>query len=73
MRRREALKVATFGAAALAMERPMVCMGNGIPIIDAHIHLFDPSRPGGIPWPEKDDKALYRPALPDRYEALARG
>jgi L-fuconolactonase len=42
------------------------------PIIDAHIHLFDPTRPGGVPWPEKDDTALYQPALPPRYENLAK-
>jgi L-fuconolactonase len=43
----------------------------GIPIIDTHIHLFDPTRPGGVPWPEPNDTALYRPALPPRYKALA--
>ena len=43
-----------------------------VPILDAHIHLFDPTRPGGIPWPTPADTALYRPALPPRYAALAR-
>ena len=42
-----------------------------MPVIDAHIHLFDPTRPGGVPWPEKTDAALYRPTLPKRYAALA--
>ena len=42
------------------------------PILDAHIHLFDPSRPGGVPWPEPSDTALYHPALPARYAALAK-
>ncbi len=41
-----------------------------MPIIDAHIHLFDPTRPGGVPWPTADDTALFRPALPDRYMSL---
>jgi predicted TIM-barrel fold metal-dependent hydrolase len=72
MQRREALKFAALGAAALAMERRAVCIDARDPIIDAHIHLFDPTRPGGVPWPERDDKALYKPALPDRYEALSR-
>jgi hypothetical protein len=40
-------------------------------VIDTHIHLFDPSRPGGVPWPEKTDTVLYRPALPDRYAELS--
>ncbi len=42
-----------------------------MPVIDAHIHLFDPTRPGGVPWPTPQDTVLYRPALPDRYEQLA--
>ncbi|HEY9127286.1 MAG TPA: amidohydrolase family protein [Acidobacteriaceae bacterium] len=41
------------------------------PILDAHIHLFDTERPGGVPWPKPDDKALYMPALPARYEAIS--
>jgi len=41
-----------------------------IPIIDTHIHLFDPRRPRGIPWPPKNDSILYKPALPDRYRKL---
>lgn len=42
-----------------------------IPIIDCHIHLFDPTRPQGVPWPPKDNAVLYRPALPDRYRRIA--
>ena len=42
-----------------------------IPILDAHMHLFDPSRPQGVPWPPKDNAVLYRPALPERYRRLA--
>ena len=42
-----------------------------IPIIDTHIHLFDTNRPQGIPWPGKNDKVLYKPALPDRYRSIA--
>jgi predicted TIM-barrel fold metal-dependent hydrolase len=41
-------------------------------IIDAHTHFYDPTRPQGVPWPAKDDKALYRPVLPAEYEKLAR-
>jgi hypothetical protein len=42
-----------------------------MPIIDTHIHLFDTRRPQGVPWPPKDDKILYKPALPDRYASIA--
>jgi len=45
---------------------------NPIPIIDTHIHLFDPRRPQGIPWPPKDNAVIYKPALPDRYRALTK-
>jgi len=46
---------------------------GSIPIIDSHIHLFDPRRPEGVPWPEKDNKVLYQPALPDRFRRVTRG
>jgi predicted TIM-barrel fold metal-dependent hydrolase len=42
-----------------------------IPIIDTHIHLFDPRRPQGVPWPPKDNAILYHPALPERYRKIA--
>ncbi len=42
-----------------------------IPVIDTHIHLFDTTRPQGVPWPDKKDTALFKPALPDRYRKLA--
>ena len=41
-----------------------------IPKIDTHIHLFDTSRPQGVPWPPKSS-AIYRPALPQRYAELS--
>ena len=44
---------------------------NAIPIIDTHIHLFDTNRPQGIPWPQKNDQILYKPALPDQYRSIA--
>lgn len=46
---------------------------RSIPVIDTHIHLFDPGRPQGIPWPSKDDEVLYKPALPRRYREVTRG
>ncbi len=51
----------------------MSAKATAIPIIDSHIHLFDPRRPQGIPWPPKDDKILYKPALPDRYLKVTKG
>lgn len=44
-----------------------------IPIIDTHIHLFDPTRPQGVPWPAKNDPVLYKPALPARFCEVTKG
>jgi L-fuconolactonase len=40
-------------------------------VVDSHIHLFDPTRPGGVPWPVNADAVLYHPALPSRYVGVA--
>ena len=41
-------------------------------MIDTHTHFYDPSRPGGVPWPPADDKVLYRTVLPEHAKALAK-
>jgi predicted TIM-barrel fold metal-dependent hydrolase len=75
MHRREAIKLAALGAAAATLDRSLgaslaalpPAASGPIPVIDAHIHLFDTLRPGGVPWPEKTDTVVYKPALPTRY------
>src|SRR5947209_20618694 len=62
MRRRSFLATA---AGTLLAQTP------NIPIIDTHIHLFDTDRPGGVPWPPRDNPVLYHAALPPRYRKLA--
>ncbi|MGC1462924.1 MAG: amidohydrolase family protein [Terracidiphilus sp.] len=74
MRRRDVLKLAALSAGAAGLRRPAALAiaasdSGSIPIIDTHIHLFDTLRPGGVPWPEKTDTAIYKPALPERYVA----
>jgi predicted TIM-barrel fold metal-dependent hydrolase len=44
-----------------------------VPIIDTHIHLYDPTRPQGVPWPGKDETILYRPTLPARFRSVTKG
>src|SRR5215471_2877583 len=66
MERRTFLELA--GGAALGGS---TAQAAAIPIIDTHIHLFDPGRPQGVPWPPKDNAVLYKAALPDRYRKIA--
>jgi L-fuconolactonase len=44
--------------------------GSKVPVIDSHIHLFDISRPQGVPWPPKDS-SIYHSALPSRFRKIA--
>jgi predicted TIM-barrel fold metal-dependent hydrolase len=66
MNRRDFLKIAAVSAAprARAANEPST-------IIDTHAHFYDPSRPGGVPWPPKDDSTLYRTVLPAEFRAVA--
>ena len=61
----------SFLAATAAAALPVPAAPLPFPVIDCHIHLFDTERPGGVPWPPKTNKVLYKPALPDRYRKLA--
>jgi predicted TIM-barrel fold metal-dependent hydrolase len=69
MNRRAFLKHAS--AAIVSGPAFLPAEAASLPVIDTHIHLFDPTRPGGVPWPEKSEQKLYRPALPSRYARLA--
>jgi len=42
-------------------------------IIDTHVHFYDPSRPGGVPWPPASETLLYRPILPETYKKVTAG
>src|ERR1700735_2878276 len=71
MERRQFLALAASIAGGLAPSRAAEALPPAIPVIDTHIHLFDPGRPGGVPWPAKTDTALYKAALPERYQSIA--
>jgi predicted TIM-barrel fold metal-dependent hydrolase len=65
-----------LGGAALAAAQilsPAEAVSAPIRIIDTHIHLYDPNRPQGVPWPPKDNKLLYRPTMPSDFHAATRG
>ncbi|HTX34093.1 MAG TPA: amidohydrolase family protein [Bryobacteraceae bacterium] len=66
MRRRAFLEATAVSALAGS-----TLHAQAIPIIDAHIHLFDTRRPQGVPWPDKSNAVLYQPALPARYRGIA--
>ena len=60
--------------AGLALVDKVVPAAAPIPIIDTHIHLFDPFRPGGAPWPSAknpDHAVMYKTTLPSRYRPIA--
>jgi L-fuconolactonase len=59
-------------AGVTAMPRRAAAQGAAIPIIDTHIHLYDPTRPQGAPYsgPRVPGVAPI-PAYPDRYRKLA--
>ncbi|HEX6703152.1 MAG TPA: amidohydrolase family protein [Albitalea sp.] len=42
------------------------------PIIETHIHFYQVTRPGGVPWPPAANTTLYRDILPAEYKHLAR-
>jgi len=43
---------------------------KGFRLIDTHTHFYDPARAGGVPWPPREDKLLYRTVSPRDYRAL---
>jgi predicted TIM-barrel fold metal-dependent hydrolase len=53
-----------------AQTPPLASSGLPIPIIDTHIHLFDPTRPQGAPY-SGPPNTPPQPALPARYRRLA--
>ncbi|MDZ4797191.1 MAG: amidohydrolase family protein [Bryobacteraceae bacterium] len=41
--------------------------------IDTHIHIYDPARPGGVPWPPKSEPVLYRRHTASEFHEAVRG
>ena len=79
--RRSFLGTTVLGAAVLpgALQRVLASDAESaaaptepaIPVIDTHIHLYDPFRPGGTPWPNPANEVLYQTSLPARYRPIA--
>lgn len=63
----------TFLATAAGITAATAAAQNTpLPILDTHIHLYDPTRPQGVPWPPKDGKVPYRPMLPDGFRKITK-
>jgi predicted TIM-barrel fold metal-dependent hydrolase len=60
-----------LGASLVALARAEASSPGRI--IDTHIHLYDPNRPQGVPWPPKNDPLLYRRTLPEDFMAATEG
>ena len=44
-----------------------------MPILDTHVHLYDTTRPEGVPWPPKTNTLIYKKTLPDRLRQACAG
>ena len=42
------------------------------PIVETHIHFWQTSRPGGVPWPTAAEGPIFRDVLPPEYSAFAK-
>jgi L-fuconolactonase len=73
MDRRDFIKVAGAGAAAIGSAvTDASAKKYSLPIIDTHVHLYDPTRPQGVPWPGPEQpKSIYRRFLPADYRKIA--
>ena len=68
MQRRTFLSVAA--GCALASSK-LSAQRLPFPIIDSHVHLYDPTRPQGVPWPRPSQASIYRTFLPADYRKIA--
>lgn len=59
--------ISTFAISSLLLLGSGCSPGGDIPIVDTHIHLYDTTREGGVPWPPESDTVLYRPILPPDF------
>ena len=63
------LALALCLTAASADERPLPKVKH---MIDTHIHLYDTSREGGVPWPREEDGVLFKPHLPAEFKKVSK-
>jgi L-fuconolactonase len=64
-----AIALIALQAASAAAAEPKAS-SHSRPIVDTHIHFYQVTRPGGVPWPPVGSE-LYRDVLPSEYKPLA--
>jgi L-fuconolactonase len=69
--RRGFLQASLASAVGAAVNQAAGADADAVPALDAHTHFYDPTRPQGVPWPDKRDKLLYRKVLPGELKDLA--
>ncbi len=57
---------------SLAVAPLLGVAAEDLEIMDTHVHFYDPFRPAGVPWPRKEEKILYRRAMPEDYRKLSK-
>lgn len=74
--RRQFLQSAAVAAAAAAtLTESWAAAKPGaakITFVDSHTHIYDPTRPQGVPWPPREEGRLYRPVLPADLRKVSR-
>ena len=71
MNRRNFLLAST--AALVGSQAADAAQQSSVPILDTHVHLYDPTRPEGVPWPPKANTLIYKKTLPDRLREASAG
>jgi predicted TIM-barrel fold metal-dependent hydrolase len=67
--------LAADGGASAAVDDALTkwkAAGHSRPIVDTHIHFWQVTRPGGVPWPTPAEGPIFRDVLPAEYSAVAR-
>jgi L-fuconolactonase len=71
MNRRDFLSLTLSASVASNLPRTALAQEASakLDVIDCHTHFYDPTRPGGVPWPPKES-SIYRPVLPHHLREL---
>ena len=69
------MSVAAGGGYDRAVDETLTILkaaGHTRPIVESHIHFWQVTRPGGVPWPTPAEGPIYRDVLPGDYTSMAK-